>query len=162
MSAYLINPDHIGEMSKFFRPSVPMSSDDSVGHAYNLVTRREISFSSPLDVAEILALENVKSIKAKYPDNWKSFFSWSPEGEGFDESIISLYVSQCQARSSGRPMVNSKDLYGMIHCYEYQSCEGEDHVSSDAYWLTHALKGKLARKLIGEPTVWEYRKKEVA
>lgn len=163
MSAFLCNADHIGEMSKFFaNGSVPMASDDLVTHAYNMVTRERISFSSPQEVAEILARENIKSLQANYPDSWKGFFTWNPEGKDdeFDESMILLFVNQCQAKTKGYPRVNKKELYGMISCYRYQSCEDENWVQSDAYWLTQNLKDVVSRKLIGDVAMWEFRPEE--
>ena len=166
MSAFLCNADHMGEMGKFFgNGSVPMSSDKIVSHAYNLVTGEKISFSSPQGAVEILARANVKSLQARYPDSWKSFFTWNPEGEDneFDESMILLYVNQCQSRTKGYPRVSTKDLYGMINCYMYQSCEHEDWVKSDAYWLCKALLDVVTSELIGDYDVWEYRpEKEVS
>ena len=165
MSAYLCNADHMGEIGKFFGSgSVPMSSDKIVSHAYNLVTREKISFSSPQEAVEILARANVTSLQSRYPDNWKSFFTWNPEGEDneFDESMILLFINQCQARTKGYPKVNKKELYGMINCYRYQSCEDKGWVQSDAYWLTQSLKDVVSRKLIGDVDMWEYRAEEVA
>ena len=160
MSAFLCNADHIGEMSKFFaNGSVPMSSNDLVTHCYNMVTKKRISFSSPRDVAGILANENVKSLQARYDDSWQFFFTGAGD-EPFHDSLVGLYVRGCKDKTEGYPRINSKQLYGMIKCYRYQACEHEDWVSSDAYWLTQSLLSNVSSKLIGNIDTWEYRPKE--
>ena len=51
-------------------------------------------------------------------------------------------------------------LYGMVKCYEYQSCEDPQWTSTNAYHLCQYLKNYISDQLIDTEDTWDYRSEE--
>lgn len=136
MSAYLVSPEHIAEICKWaFNRS---RSYRDRPHCINMVERREIrcGFHNPLEAhtaAEILARGNIESIEARYP-NCPDMLQ-----DDFMDLVVGL------SRLAGRQHLSAADIYNMCLCLDYQSCEVENWVSKDAYWLITAIMAEASR-----------------
>jgi len=133
MSAFLVSPEHIAEMCKW-------AFNGSYIHCWNMVERREIKcgFDKPLEshtAAEILARANIESIEARYPNNPDML------RDDFMDLVVGL------SRKVGRHQLIAADIYNMCLCLDYQSCEVENWVSKDAYWLIRAIMAKASREM---------------
>tara|TARA_B100001057_G_C22616755_1_gene858797 strand:- start:127 stop:672 length:546 start_codon:yes stop_codon:yes gene_type:complete len=135
MSAYLVQPEHIAEICKWaFSGRVHIDNP----HCWNMVEHREIKcgFDKSLEAhtaAEILARGNIESIEARYPD--------SPDM--LQDDLIDVAVGL--SRKVGRHQLSAADIYNMCLCLDYQSCEVENWVTKDAYWLIRAIMAKASR-----------------
>lgn len=134
MSAYLVSPEHIAEICKWAYSGAYADRP----HAWNMVERREIKcgFDCALGAhtaAEILARANIESIEARYP-NCPDMLQ-----ENFMDLVVGL------SRKAGRQQLSAADIYNMCLCLDYQSCEVENWVSKDAYWLIRAIMHKASR-----------------
>jgi hypothetical protein len=50
------------------------------------------------------------------------------------------------------------DIYNMCCCLNYQSCEVNDWIESDAYWVIEGIKDAASRKMAGNAKVqWSYK-----
>jgi len=155
MSAYLVNADHIAEIVKF-------AQNNKFDHAYNCSTKSPID-TDPKKLVALLAQANIDSLVARYDENPSDF-------DGF--------IKQCQLNllydTNGlgpNPLPNAvgvcnlgaDDIYNMIKCWEYQSCEVDNWFETDAYWVSVYLKDIAARKLAENAKVkWEFVKNGVA
>lgn len=147
MSAFLVSPEHIAELASF------VYRDDPV--IYNIYNKTRISFSSPSVIATILAKANIASLEAKYKtEDADSWFHGDVD-----------YVSTCCAMSCEAPHVSDpRSIYNMVKCFDYQACEVDSYISTDAYWIVEKIKDKAVQQLLKSiPTDiktvnWEYRR----
>ena len=112
---------------------------------------------------EILSLANIESLVARYgeqaeveyegyEDKCKSILKYSTDG-----ASVSLLtgVGSCDLKAD--------DIYNMVRCLEYQSCEVDNWVETDAYWLLNAIRDMAGSKLSKDAKVsWSFDSREVA
>ena len=112
---------------------------------------------------EILSLANIQSLVARYGeqaeveyegyvDKCKSILKYSTDG-----ASVSLLtgVGSCDLKA--------EDIYNMVRCLEYQSCEVNDWVHTDAYWLLNAIRDMAGSKMSEDANVpWSFGKRGVA
>ena len=155
MSAFLVNANHIAEIVKF-------AENNRFNHAYNCATQTPID-TDPKKLVALLAQANIDSLVARYGEDPKDFdgfiekclanLKWSTDGVG--QSLLTG-VGVCQ--------LDAGDIYNMVTCWDYQSCEVDNWTGTDAYWIGVRIKDLAARKLAENASVkWEYYpNKEVA
>ena len=159
MSAYLVEPQHLTEIVKW--ASNPQQGN--LSHVYNQITKKEIDCDAE-SLIEILSLANIQSLVARYGwnqseveyedfvDKCKSILKYSTDG-----ASVSLLtgVGCCDLKA--------EDIYNMVRCLEYQSCEVHDWVHTDAYWLLNAIRDMAGSKMSKDAEVqWSFDSKEVA
>lgn len=147
MSAFLVAPEHIAELASF------VYRDDPT--IYNIYHKTKVSCSSPSVIATILANANIASYTSKYPEE---------EADGWMCGDVN-YVDACGSMSCEAPRVtDARSLYNMARCFDYQACEVENYISTDAYWIVQRIKDRAVEKILKElPTniktiPWEYRR----
>jgi len=148
MSAYLVEPEHIAEICKwaFHR------GNRNKPHCVNMVKRHIITseYNLPLEsftAAAILAQANIASIKARYSDN--------------DGMIVPDYVITVvqMSRYVGGEQLAASDIYNMCLCLDYQSCEVDGWVETDAYWIIRAIMAEASRVMAADAQVrWSFDK----
>ncbi len=155
MSAFLVNANHIAEIVKF-------AENNRFDHAYNCATQTPID-TDPKKLVALLAQANIDSLVARYGEDPRDFdgfieeclanLKWSTDGVG--QSLLTG-VGVCQ--------LDAGDIYNMVTCWDYQSCEVDNWTGTDAYWIGVRIKDLAARKLAENANVqWEYYpNKEVA
>lgn len=135
MSAYVVGTDHI----------------DYITHAARLFGFTETPYFTYPDLdsfGSALVAENVRSVLYRYD-------------EAIDHNEAQGYAAEMDYRH--RP-VPARDLsiVGAIkacHCWRYQSCEHDDHASSDAWQHIDRLINHLINTLDGYDTApWEYHR----
>tara|TARA_R100001369_G_scaffold51308_1_gene78142 strand:- start:56 stop:532 length:477 start_codon:yes stop_codon:yes gene_type:complete len=158
MSAYLVEPQHITEIVKW--ASNPQQGN--LSHVYNQITKKEIDCDAE-SLIEILSLANIQSLVARYGeqaeveyegyvDKCKSILKYSTDGASFS---LLTGVGSCDLKA--------EDIYNMVRCLEYQSCEVHDWVHTDAYWLLNAIRDKAGSKMSEDANVpWNFGKRGVA
>ena len=158
MSAYLVEPQHITEIVKW--ASNPQQ--DGVNYCYNLISKEQID-CDPKKMVETLAQANMDSLVARYDDAYKDAFV------GYlDDCLDILKYSTDGASISlldgvGSCSLDAKDIYNMVRCLEYQSCEVDNWVETDAYWLLNAIRDMAGSKMSKDAEVqWSFDSKEVA
>ena len=148
MSAFLVNANHIAEIVKF-------AENNRFNHAYNCATQTPID-TDPKKLVALLAQANIDSLVARYGEDPKNFdgfieeclanLKWSTDGVG--QSLLTG-VGVCQ--------LDAGDIYNMVTCWDYQSCEVDNWTGTDAYWIGVRIKDLAARKLAENANVkWEY------
>jgi len=71
------------------------------------------------------------------------------------------YISTIDKR--GMSNLKAEDIYNMVRCLEYQSCEVHDWVHTDAYWLLNAIRDMAGSKMSKDAEVqWSFDSREVA
>jgi len=157
MSAYLVEPQHITEIVKW--ASNPQQGN--LSHVYNQITKKEIDCDAE-SLIEILSLANIQSLVARYGeqaeveyegyvDKCKSILKYSTDGASFS---LLTGVGSCDLKA--------EDIYNMVRCLEYQSCEVHDWVHTDAYWLLNAIRDKAGSKMSEDAEVqWSFDSREV-
>ena len=158
MSAYLVEPQHITEIVKW--ASNPQQGN--LSHVYNQITKKEIDCDAE-SLIEILSLANIQSLVARYGeqaeveyegyvDKCKSILKYSTDGASFS---LLTGVGSCDLKA--------EDIYNMVRCLEYQSCEVHDWVHTDAYWLLNAIRDMAGSKMSKDAEVqWSFDPMEVA
>jgi len=157
MSAYLVEPQHITEIVKW-----ASNPQRNLSHVYNQITKKEIDCDAE-SLIEILSLANIQSLVARYGeqaeveyegyvDKCKSILKYSTDGASFS---LLTGVGSCDLKA--------EDIYNMVRCLEYQSCEVHDWVHTDAYWLLNAIRDKAGSKMSEDANVpWNFGKRGVA
>ena len=157
MSAYLVEPQHITEIVKW-----ASNPQRNLSHVYNQITKKEIDCDAE-SLIEILSLANIQSLVARYGeqaeveyegyvDKCKSILKYSTDGASFS---LLTGVGSCDLKA--------EDIYNMVRCLEYQSCEVHDWVHTDAYWLLNAIRDMAGSKMSKDAEVqWSFDSREVA
>ncbi len=151
MSAYLVNPEQITEIVKWAKS--PQQGD--VSYCYNLITKKQID-CDPKQMVKTLAQANIDSLVARYDYDPKDF-------ECFANDCLAILkystdgVSQSLMDGVGACDLTAGDIYNMIRCLDYQSCEVDNWVETDAYWLLNTIKSKAANKMSETADVqWDF------
>jgi hypothetical protein len=109
-----------------------------------------------------LAQANIDSLVARYEDDPNKHQSI------FQDCLDILQYSTDGASVSlltgvGSCDLKADDIYNMVQCLEYQSCEVDNWVETDAYWLLNAIKDRAGYKLSKDAEVsWSFNSREVA
>ena len=148
MSAYLVSPEHIAEIARFaYKPN-------QFGfNPYNLAAKHQINLDGAADLARLLLQANVDSLQARYYDH-------GPVAGGFlrEEEEVTNYFDGLVF--SGSKTLSPESIYNMVNCLEYQSCEVDEWINTDAYWALHYIKEAAAKAMIknstGDVVAWDY------
>ena len=158
MSAYLVEPQHINEIVKW----AASPRQGGISYCYNLVTKEQID-CDPKKMVETLAQANMDSLVARYGDAFNDDFV------GYiDECLDTLKystdgISVSLLTGVGSCDLKAEDIYNMVRCLDYQSCEVDNWVETDAYWLLNAIKDRAGYKLSKNAEVsWSFNSREVA
>lgn len=160
MSAFLVNSDtldliasvaatwsqesHIGGVNVYqyitdekpLNPNITQEINETVNRAYVKVVS-----SMARDIKFELLLENVRSLKARYSDDW------------WDGQEIEPFRNIC------RGDVDYSDVLGALACYEYQACESNEWDKSFAHALIQATRRKVCSMI--SQNSWEYTRPSV-
>ena len=132
MSAWLCSADHIAEI---VRHTGSFNGQGGGAKGTNPITKKSYIYGKK-DLAQLLATENLKSLMARYPEDYK------------DCKDFTDYHAECRDKAKGRPRVSTKDVIGLIRSYRYQSSEHEGWISSDAYWITRNMLDRIYKHLV--------------
>lgn len=151
MSAFLCTPEHVGALAQFA--------------AEQRLTVWGISERTAEHFADLLALANLKSLAARYPDT-SGAADWQT-----DLADDADYIKRC--RSEARRLLYSRrprgmfagpggmvNVYQLAACFRYQSCEADTWDSSPAARLIDAIQAKAVRAALSdefERAVWAYQ-----
>ena len=148
MSAFLVNANHIAEIVKF-------AENNRFDHAYNCATQTPID-TDPKKLVALLAQANIDSLVARYGEDPKDY-------DGFVEDCLADLEYSTDGASivlfskGGHSQLGAGDIYNMVTCWDYQSCEVDNWTGTDAYWIGVRIKDLAARKLAENANVkWEY------
>ena len=150
MSAFLVNAEHIAEIVKF-------AQNNKLDRAYNCATQTPID-TDPKQLVALLAQANIDSLVARYGEDPKDFdgfiedcladLQYSTDGASI---VLGSKVGHCQ--------LSAGDIYNMVTCWDYQSCEVDNWTETDAYWVGIRIKDIASRKLAENASVrWAYSK----
>mgnify|MGYP003131515619 CR=1 FL=1 len=140
MSCYLMNEEDIATIAKQAkRPPYCSCSDLSY---YNLVTKERVTFDSVADLAKSLALANIASCEARYPN-------YGVAG-GFlnNEDQVDSYIQQVSKLKGINGYQKPLKMVDLIKRYEYQACEVPNWVETDTYWVLESIKNNLLLEAI--------------
>jgi len=153
VSAYLVSPQHIVEITKWAK--CPQQGD--LSHVYNPITKKEIDCWHE-SLIETLSLANIQSIVARYGWNQSEV-----EYEGFVDKCKSILkystdgVSVSLLSGIGSCDLNADDIYNMVKCLNYQSCEVSNWIETDAYWLLNSIQDKAGSKMSKDANIqWDF------
>tara|TARA_R100000773_G_scaffold12623_1_gene11659 strand:+ start:476 stop:907 length:432 start_codon:yes stop_codon:yes gene_type:complete len=143
MSAWLCSAEHIAEI---VRHTGNIMGEEAGARGVNPVTKQPYRYGAKV-LAEILARENLRSLMARYPEHYKGC-------KDFTE-----YFADCRSKAKGKTRVSTEELVGLLRSYRYQSCEHEEWIFSDAYWITRRMLDNRYKTLV--PTeLWSYEGEE--
>lgn len=115
MSAFICSPEHVFTLAK-------------------ALSTQRFSKHDLKESAEILALANIESIRARYPDTTgKEANSFFPGIENNEE-----YIKLCKTYKPF-PSKSPTEIIKLAHCFEYQSCEYEGWETSQAKKLINSV-----------------------
>ena len=154
MSAYLVSPQHITEIVKWAK--CPQQGD--LSHVYNQITRKEIDCDAE-SLIEILSLANINSLVARYGEKAEVDFEY----EGYVDKCKSILkystdgVAVSLLSGVGSCDLNADDIYNMVRCLEYQSCEVSNWIETDAYWLLVSIHNSAGSKMSKDANIqWSF------
>lgn len=120
MSAYQVDRAHIATLASY-----------AAGGTFKISRR----FGDLVQIANQLAAENVESLKARYPnDEWEAH-NFANENAVWNAARLELH----------QPLVMIK----AASCLEYQSCEHEGWIASEAYDILRQIVSAAIRDLPG-------------
>ena len=144
MSAYLVPEKQIAVIARWFYEN----TRPDYREAYNLVTSKRIRFKQVSEIATILAQANVDSFIARY------------EGQHTSQQEHELYIKECAEMSKPKVMqhgaggilltrdpafdIDPASVWNLCSNLGYQSCEVNDWVCTDAYWIIRAIQNRAA------------------
>jgi hypothetical protein len=139
MSAYLLDANEIAVVAKICRNYVAADSDVWNHVAKKIVDRNEFEM--------VLALENIASLEARYPNNGIAG-GFICGGQAGLFQYYNEVGKQCEQRADVKIPKNLDDRVAELNRYEYQACEREDFYSSDAYWVIARAKEAILREYV--------------
>ena len=144
MSAYIVNPEHLGILGAYaalHRVVIsPWSHDQSVQAAQR--------------VAIGLARENIRSVTTRYPDD--------PDGQRPGPGLKDAEIQEAAAIYAGYffthpPHITPIQILRLIECLDYQSCETDDWPQTLAFRQLGWIRGAATRSLPGyDQAQWEF------
>ena len=142
MSAYLVKPEHIRQLVYWAKqPGKHLNR-------YNIYTKKLLP-ETLFEMAQCLAMANIFSVKARYGD------------KDYNDDVCINYlndVAMCLDKYKLDYKLTAADIYNMCSCLSYQSCEVDDWITTDAYWLIHNIKSTAAREMASNANqTWEYK-----
>ena len=165
MSAFIVNPKHIAALAAFtIQPS-------NYFYCYNMHTKKVLfDFSSP-GVANIKKFHHVKWIAKMLAEaNVKSVYEldtskiWCEKYKAEYLENLMLFPADCikaleKLGTNGHNYyLSDADVYNMACCLNYQSCEVENWMHTDAYWIIKAIKDHAAKGMASDAKVkWEWK-----
>ena len=114
-------------------------------------------------MVETLAQANMDSLVARYGDAFNDDFV------GYiDECLDTLKystdgISVSLLTGVGSCDLKAEDIYNMVRCLDYQSCEVDNWVETDAYWLLNGIRDMAGSKMSEDAEVrWSFQSSEAA
>ena len=110
-------------------------------------------------MVKLLAQANIDSLVARYDMPKEDYRGYVQDcldvlpyaTDGFGQSLLDG-VGHCELLSN--------DIYNMLCCWNYQSCEVENWFETDAYWLHVYLKDACAKKMARDAEItWSFNPK---
>ena len=140
MSAYLLDHNEIAVVAKICRNYLAAGNHET----YNLVTHKVVNWD---DFEMILALENIASLEARYPNNGIAggFICGGQAG------LFEFYNNVgdvAKKRDAVKMPSKLDDQVAELNRYEYQACEHDGFYSSDAYWVIAAAKNAILNRYV--------------
>ena len=141
MSAYIVPKMQIAVIARWFYENTRPASRI----VYNQITSKKMEFKQVREVATMLAQANVDSFIARY------------EGRHISQKEHEMFLSDCEDKAhyphkvglvDGKPLVirdpafdiDPASLWNLCCNLDYQSCEVEEWISTDAYWVIQEIK----------------------
>jgi hypothetical protein len=115
----------------------------------------DTSYSNPSQVGQILVNENVASVHARYPDT-------EPDAGDLPGPVDAYYMGPYVYQDPGVALEPGA-LFRAIDHYDYQACEHEGWMASEAYAFLRALRERACTTVPGyKEAPWGYDRKEVS
>lgn len=151
MSAWIVSREHIDVMIatglQYGRSGWQGNLSWRVAEGEN--EYRELTRESADEVGRMLWRENVRSIEYRYPDTVDNRDYPGPisfEREQADE------YTYTPPRIAG---LSAGEAFKLVACYDYQSCETDDWLETEAYRFCRALEAAIAASLYEGPWGWD-------
>lgn len=145
MSAYICDKKHIAYLV-IAALSVRLrmanhNSDFSYYHNGQRHTLPAGDYDRACEVANMLWLENIKSVSHRYPGDKTSANLPGPVNESFTVQPHDIRFV--------RPEIDPAQVFKAIDCYSYQSCEHDGWEASESYAFCQCLRKAACRSVIG-------------
>ena len=159
MSAYIVPKMQIAVIARWFYEN----TRPDYREAYNAVASKRIRFKQVSEIATILAQANVDSVATRYDHGLTT------------EAEDRLYVKECAEMSKPKVMqhgaggilltrdpafdIDPASVWNLCSNLGYQSCEVNDWVCTDAYWIIRAIQNRAAElgmKTDDAKMTWEW------
>ena len=140
MSAHIVPSIQIAVIARWFYENTRPASRI----VYNQITSKKMEFKQVREIATMLAQANVDSFIALY------------EGRHISQQEHELYIKECAEMSKPKVMqhgaggilltrdpsfdIDPASVWNLCCNLDYQSCEVEEWISTDAYWVIQEIK----------------------
>lgn len=137
MSAYLCEPSDFAALARYAkRPGTRGFTP------YNAVTQERIGGNdrdmTVVDIALKLASANIVSVATRYPNEPFGGFLES------DEEMVEFMGDVAKEARINTMRGNAAEMFRLAKTIEYQSCEVDNWVETDAYWIIDRIKDDCA------------------
>ena len=154
MSAYIVSPEHIKQLALF-----ASERTGGYGQGHCRVDPRYLNGAKECSgltlanhYADILYQENVRSVRARYPDD-----KW----DDLPGLIVKPIRVVCKPQDAVKVSVVA--ILKMCAGLEYQSCETTDYRSTLGFRLLDSIRGAAIKELPGyEDAPWDYNEEQKA
>jgi hypothetical protein len=133
MSAYIVNPEQFGIIAAY------------------AVYADLVTFSAP-DIAEMLAVENIRSVAARYP---RDISGHRPGPCLTDENIVKAARIWAEHYVATEKVPTAATIWAACDNLEYQSCEHDAWPGSAACNLLNQIREFIGQKPLGI-TTWQF------
>ena len=145
MSAFLCEPNDFARLARYAKRPGTWGFTP-----YNLVTKSRIGGNdrdmTVVDIALKLASANIVSVSVRYPNEPFGGFLDS------DEDMVAFMGDVASEARMSAKLDSPADIYTLAATVEYQSCEVDNWVETDAYWIINAIKNECARSMADDLT----------
>jgi len=143
MSAFIVDKAHINAII-----NGGLFSRDPLSW-YHGEERHKLEYETADQVGQMLLDECINSVMCRYEDSEVTNLPGRADAE---------YLIPFKHKLAYNPLP-AVQLFKLIHCYEYQSCESNGWKTSEAHAFCRSLAGRLIRRLPGyDAAEWEWEK----
>ena len=137
MSAYLCEPSDFAALARYAKRAGTWGFTP-----YNLVTKERVGGNNrdmtAVDIALKLASANIVSVTTRYPNEPFGGFLES------DEEVVEFMGDTAREARINTMPGSPAEIFRLVKTVEYQCCEVENWVETDAYWILNRIKDDCA------------------
>ncbi len=124
-------------------------------HAETMLGDDYKAYLTPSMLGQLLVNENVTSVLYRYSSSGRTYYYGPETAAEMEDDTIETLPGPCDRYYMGpyvfedpRETITPGEVFALIDCYDYQSCEHPEWTSSEAYSFCRSLREVYCRRVV--------------